>query len=94
VFTVIVRGTIATGGGVLEPRLLLASLLVGMIAFVITGVDLPEANRRFSRLAAADALPRLLDPPAAGHAAVDAPAVAGVHGALPAPVAAAGAKRS
>jgi protein-S-isoprenylcysteine O-methyltransferase Ste14 len=58
-FTVIAPHPIPTGGGFLEPRLLLASLLVAAVALFITGLDFPGSNRRFSRLAAVDSLSRL-----------------------------------
>jgi protein-S-isoprenylcysteine O-methyltransferase Ste14 len=53
-FTVIAPRPIPAGGGFLEPRLLLASLVVGAVALFITGVDFPRSGRRFSRLAAVD----------------------------------------
>lgn len=49
--------------GAADPRLLAGALLVGVVAWFITGVDFPESNRRFSRLAPADAPPRLLRAP-------------------------------
>lgn len=43
-----------------DPWLLAAALLMGGVAWFVTGVDFPGSNRRFSRLAAADDPPRLL----------------------------------
>ncbi|MEW8977931.1 MAG: prolipoprotein diacylglyceryl transferase family protein [Symbiobacterium sp.] len=40
------------------PGMLAAALLVGLVAWFVTGVDFPGSNRRFSRLAAADDRPQ------------------------------------
>jgi O-antigen/teichoic acid export membrane protein len=46
----------------INPWLIATSLLVGIAGWFVTGVDFPQSNRRFSRLAPADEPPRLLRP--------------------------------
>lgn len=45
-----------------DTAVLAGAALVALIAWLITGVDFPTSNRRFSRLADADEAPRRLDP--------------------------------
>jgi protein-S-isoprenylcysteine O-methyltransferase Ste14 len=55
-----------------DAALLAGAALVALFAWLITGVDFPDSNRRFSRLADADEAPRRLDPvePCADHEGV------------------------
>jgi prolipoprotein diacylglyceryltransferase/protein-S-isoprenylcysteine O-methyltransferase Ste14 len=62
-FTTTARAALPAAGGVLDVLPLLAALAVGVAAMFITGVDFPESNRRFSRLAAADGTPRMIAMP-------------------------------
>jgi protein-S-isoprenylcysteine O-methyltransferase Ste14 len=68
-FTTTARAALPAAGSPLHLLPLLAALLVGTIALVMTGLDFPESNRRFSRLAAADGAPRMIAMPTAlpGH---------------------------
>jgi hypothetical protein len=45
-----------------DPWLIATSLLIGIAGWFTTGVDFPQSNRRFSRLAPADDPPHLLRP--------------------------------
>jgi protein-S-isoprenylcysteine O-methyltransferase Ste14 len=59
-FTLTGRLPLPSAAHPLDPVLLLGSIAVGLTGWFITGVDFPQSNRRFSRLAAADSPPRML----------------------------------
>jgi protein-S-isoprenylcysteine O-methyltransferase Ste14 len=52
--TTLTAGSTRAGFGPVEPRVILGALAFGLLAGVAMGVDFPQSNRRFSRLAAAD----------------------------------------
>jgi hypothetical protein len=64
-FTVTGRAPLPAAAHPLEPVLLLGSIMVGIVAWFVTGVDFPQSNRRFSRLAASESAPRMLAIPVA-----------------------------
>jgi prolipoprotein diacylglyceryltransferase len=61
-FTLLPSSNQPTPQSPVNPGLLLGALLLGVFVYFLTGVDFPESNRRFSRLASAEAAPRLLGP--------------------------------
>jgi prolipoprotein diacylglyceryltransferase len=52
--TTLTAGTAPAGFGSVEPRVILGALAFGLLAGIAMGVDFPQSNRRFSRLASAD----------------------------------------
>jgi prolipoprotein diacylglyceryltransferase/protein-S-isoprenylcysteine O-methyltransferase Ste14 len=52
--TTLTAGTAPAGFGSVEPRVIVGALAFGLLAGLAMGVDFPQSNRRFSRLASAD----------------------------------------
>jgi hypothetical protein len=52
--TTLTAGSARAGFGSVDPRVILGALAFGLLAGFAMGVDFPQSNRRFSRLASAD----------------------------------------